>query len=395
MPRIRTTHVGSLIRPPLIIERMRAAEAGEPVDEAAFEAELTTAVRRVVQQQADIGLDVPSDGEFGKRGWTQYVAERLEGFSQDPARSARTVTSTAPDADRFGGFYREYGAFERLLWLPEDTRAKLQQAEPRGGGGGWYVSGPIRYIGRDAVQRDIRNFQAALAAAGVAEGFLPVVAPCSVAAARANDFYRSDEEYLYAIADALSMEYHAIADAGLTLQVDDAFLPLEGRTWHDLGAFRRWAAVRQEALNHALRGIPPEQVRYHICWGSQNHPHVSDVPLRELVEVILLVNAGAYVIEAANPRHEWEWTVWQDVKLPDGKTLVPGVVTHSTNVVEHPETVAQRLVNFASVVGAERLMAGTDCGFSQNWNLIRVHESIQWAKLEALVEGARLASQRL
>jgi 5-methyltetrahydropteroyltriglutamate--homocysteine methyltransferase len=376
---------------------MRAAEAGEPVDDALFQTELTRAVREVVERQVRVGIDVPSDGEFGKRGWTQYVTERLAGFSQDPERPARTVASTATDTDRFGSFYREYAEFERLLWQPPETQAKLRQQSVSGAqrGGAWYVSGPIRYIGQAAVQRDIRNFQAALEEVGTTEGFLPVVAPLSVAAARANEIYPSDEAYLYAIADALREEYHAIADAGLTLQVDDAFLPLEGRGWQDLDAFRRWARLRQEALNHALRGIPPAQIRYHVCWGSQNHPHLSDMPLRELVDSILLVNASAYVIEAANPRHEWEWAVWQDAKLPFDKVLVPGVVTHSTNVVEHPETIAQRLMNFAGVVAPERLMAGTDCGFSQNWNLIRVHESIQWAKLEALVEGARLASQRL
>jgi 5-methyltetrahydropteroyltriglutamate--homocysteine methyltransferase len=297
--RILTTHVGSLVRPPAIIERMRAYEAGEPVDDAAFERELTGAVKDVVRKQADVGIDVPSDGEFGKRGWTQYVSERLSGMEYLPGRLARTAATTAPDNDRFGDFYREYSAFERTVWLPTEIVAKM----PPGGSamsavpGNWVVTGPIHYRGQEAVQRDIRNFQNALDSASVARGFLPVVAPCSVEAGRRNEHYATEEEYLYALADALSEEYHAIAAAGITLQVDDAFLALQARSWSDQADYRRWAQPRQEALNHALRGIPPEQVRYHICWGSQNHPHASDAPLKELVDLVLMVNASAYVIE--------------------------------------------------------------------------------------------------
>jgi 5-methyltetrahydropteroyltriglutamate--homocysteine methyltransferase len=384
-----------LIRTALIIERMLAAESNEPFDESAFEHELDHAVQGVVKKQVEVGIDVPSDGEYGKRGWTQYVTERLGGLEQVNTPNDRTVAATATDADRFGDFYREHAEFERTLWLPREIQEKIRATRLTGARApGWHVTGPISYVGQEAVQRDIRNFKAALSAANHADGFLPVVAPCSVTAGRANDFYKTEEEYLFAVADALSVEYHAIADAGITLQVDDAFLPLAARG-RSLGEFQTWAAVRQEALNSALKGIPPEQIRYHICWGSQNHPHLTDIPLRDLVDVILQVNAGSYVIESANPRHEHEWKVWGEVSFPAGKKLVPGVVGHATNIVEHPELVAQRLENFASVLGAENLMAGTDCGFSQNWNLIRVHETIQWAKLEALVEGAEIASKRL
>ena len=267
MTQIRTTHVGSLIRTPLIIEAMRASEAGDPVDDAAFETELQHAVKDVVKKQVETGIDVPSDGEFGKRGWTQYVGERLSGLTRDAGAPTRAMAAMSMDRDRFGDFYREYAAFERLLWLPEETQEKIRQTEVRTAGTGWRVTSPITYVGQEAVARDIVNFKAALASAGHSDGFLPVVAPCSVAAGRANDFYKSDEEYLYAIADALREEYLAIANAGLTLQVDDAFLPVEGRVWTDMDGFRRWATIRQEALNHALRGIPEEQVRYHICWG--------------------------------------------------------------------------------------------------------------------------------
>jgi len=225
-----------------------------------------------------------------------------------------------------------------------------------------------------------------------------VAAPGSIEASHVNRHYASAEEYLYAIADAMKEEYRAIVDAGLLLQVDDAFIPaLYDLRYSDLSMeeYGKFSEARIEALNYALAGIPPDRVRYHICWGSWNAPHVGDVPLQDIVHLVLKVDAGAYSIEAANPRHEHEWTVWQETKLPEGKILIPGVVTHSTNVVEHPELVAWRIANFARLVGRENVLGGTDCGFSQHWNLIRVHESVQWAKLEALAEGAALASKQL
>ncbi|MEX2453484.1 MAG: epoxyalkane--coenzyme M transferase, partial [Rhodospirillaceae bacterium] len=259
-------------------------------------------------------------------------------------------------------------------------------------------TGPIAYTGMADLQRDIDNFKAALDGAGVEEGFLPVAAPASVIPDRKDEYYASEEEGLQAIADAMRVEYRAIVDAGLLVQLDDARAAVTYDRMVPPGSFEdyyRWVARHMEALNYALEGIPAEKVRYHVCWGSWPGPHTTDVPLRRIADLILSVNAGAYVIEGANPRHEHEWKVWQDVKLPDGKVLVPGVISHATNVVEHPELVAERICRYAGVVGRENVIAGTDCGFAQSPLYQRVHPSIQWAKLEALVEGARLASDEL
>jgi 5-methyltetrahydropteroyltriglutamate--homocysteine methyltransferase len=258
---------------------------------------------------------------------------------------------------------------------------------------------PISYKGQRAIQRDIANFKAALEGVQVEEAFLPLAAPASVEASVPNEYYPSDEAYVYALADALREEYLAVVNAGLLLQVDDAFIPynydrllVQGVSMEE---YRKHCEMRIDAANYALRGIPEDRVRYHICWGSWAGPHTSDVPLQDIVDLVLRINAQAYSVEAANPRHEYEWRVWQDVKLPDGKLLIPGVITHSTNVVEHPETVAQRIERYAGVVGRENVVAGTDCGFAQGWTMARTHPSIQWAKLAALAEGARRASHRL
>jgi 5-methyltetrahydropteroyltriglutamate--homocysteine methyltransferase len=257
---------------------------------------------------------------------------------------------------------------------------------------------PIRYTGEAEVQRDIANFKAALARAGVAEGFLPVAAPASVIPDRKNEYYASDEEMLEAIADAMRVEYRAIVDAGLLLQLDDARAAVTYDRMVPPASFadyRRWLEVQVEAINHATQGIPRERIRYHVCWGSWPGPHTSDVPLKDIVDLVLRVRAGAYLIEAANPRHEHEWRVWENATLPEGTILVPGVISHATNVVEHPELVAERIVRFARLVGRDNLIAGTDCGFAQGPFHRRVHPSIMWAKLEALAEGARLASREL
>jgi len=257
--------------------------------------------------------------------------------------------------------------------------------------------GPIRYAGQAELARDIDNLSAAVEGLPVT-GFLPVVAPASVAYQRKDEHYASEEAYVYAIADALRSEYTAIIDAGLTLQVDDAHLPMmhdqmiPPASHHD---WVRWARLRVEALNHALEGLPEDRTRYHICWGSFNSPHVGDVPFADIAELVLGVRVGAYAIEMANPRHEHEWRVWEDLELPEGKVLVPGVISHVTNVVEHPELVCERLVRLAELVGRERVIAGTDCGFAQGPFVQRVHPSIMWAKLQSLVEGAALASRQL
>ena len=394
--RILTTHTGSLVRPPEIVQLMRRLESGEAVEEAVLSTKLRGAVAAVVKQQADTGIDIPSDGEFGKRGWTSYVSERLGGLEAFTAPYSGIVNSLAgAEIERYRGFYEMYNRYERTLWLPAGLDTPTTSNAPSTG---WRCVGPITYTGQAAIERDIANLRAAMAEAGVEEAFLPVAAPCSVEATRANSYYEREADYLFALADALHEEYRAIVDAGLLLQIDDAFMPAVYPRMLQSGTeaqYRDYVNLTIDALNHALEGIPEERVRYHICWGSQNVPHTWDVPLERIVDLMLRVKAQAYVFEAANPRHEHEWTVWQEAKLPDGKILVPGVVTHSTNVVEHPRLVAQRLENFARLVGRENVIAGTDCGFSQNWNLIRVHPDVQWAKLQALVEGAKLASERL
>jgi 5-methyltetrahydropteroyltriglutamate--homocysteine methyltransferase len=394
--RILTTHAGSMVRPLEIVDVMRKLEAGQPYDEAELDRLLTPAVAQVVRKLAEIGIDVPSDGEFGKRGWTTYVAERLGGLESTPSSYGTLIAGMAgTQRERFSGFYRVYNRIERSLWLPGNEDVEPDAEVPAAS---WRCTGPIVYKGLPAVQRDIANFKAALRDVQVEDAFMPVAAPCSVEATRANNYYKSEEEYVFAIADALRQEYRAIVDAGFLLQIDDALMPMQysrmlpGSTMED---YRRYVTMTIDALNHALAGIPEDRVRYHICWGSQNVPHTWDVPLEAIVDLVLRVKAQAYSIEAANPRHEHEWEVWQRTKLPEGKILIPGLISHSTNVVEHPRLVAQRIVTFARLVGRANVIAGTDCGFSQNWNLVRVHPEVQWAKLEALVEGARLASREL
>ena len=385
MTRIRTTHVGSLVRPPELVEIMRAREHGEPVDPSRHAEVLTLAVAEVVARQARIGLDVVSDGEFGKSdSWSRYIRERLGGFTTTSAATPVTARSNVPpgtDKHMFGEFYAEYEATQGFV----------------GTAGEWRATGPVRYVGHEAVGRDIANLTAAVAAADTeVEGFLPVVAPASAVPRPVNDYYSSEEELLFAVADALNEEYRAVVEAGLWVQIDDAHFAVTYDTMGgDLARYRPWAELRTEALIRALDGIPPERARYHVCWGSWNAPHVGDVPLRDIVDLILRVPVGTYSLEQANPRHEHEWRVWEDVELPEGKILMPGLISHATNVVEHPELIADRILRLAKLVGPDRVIASSDCGFAQGPLVRRVHPSVQWAKLEALVEGARLASGRL
>jgi 5-methyltetrahydropteroyltriglutamate--homocysteine methyltransferase len=376
--RILTTHVGSLVRPPELLAFARARIAEQPVDEPAYEATLAATVREVVRHQAELGVDIIDDGEYGKSGWTGYLMDRVSGFEQRVIRPAESAFR-GDDIKLFAEFYAEAEG------TPESSTR-------------WVCTGPIVYTGHAVIARDIANLQSALSGLSVEEAFLPVVAPASIAPDFTNDYYPSDEAFFDAIADALHEEYEAIVDAGLLLQVDDAILfnmynsvAAEG----GLGHFLDWATLRIKALNRALAGIPEDRVRYHVCWGSWHGPHTTDVPWRDVAELILTVRAEAFSVEAANPRHAHEWKVWRDIVLPTGKILIPGVVTHSTNIVEHPELVAERIERFASIVGAENVIAGTDCGFAQIQLIQRVHPSIMWAKLESLAEGARLASARL
>ena len=385
MGTIRSTHVGSLIRPPELLVFEAAMQRGEPYDEEAYERTLRACVADVVRRQVEAGVDIVSDGEFGKANWISYLYDRVDGVESRAVPEGETRMPPSRDRQAFPGTYAQHDA--------EFMRALREAEVPAPAPTVWVCTGPISYD-RTALDRDIRNVKDALEGTGV-EGFLPVVAPASTYWLQ-NEYYGSEEEFVYALADVLAVEYKAIVDAGLTLQVDDAVLMHEcdsilagGGTMED---YRRWAQLRVDALNHALRGIPPEKVRYHVCWGSWHGPHAYDPPLAEVVDLILQVNAGAYAIEQANPRHEHEWAVWEEVKLPEGRKLIPGVVTHHTGVVEHPDLVAQRLVRLAKVVGAENVLAGTDCGFAQTAFLQRVHPEVQWAKLEALSEGARRAS---
>ena len=409
--RILTTHVGSLIRPPRLLEFLRAKQQGRPVDERAHAACLKESVAEVVQQQAAAGIDVVSDGEFGKTiSWSQYALERLAGFERRPFAGGNPWMRGA-DRERFKGFYAEMDSRDQGATTAESV-----------------VVGPIRYTGQAALQRDIDDFKAALADVDVAEGFLPVAAPSSVVPDKRNEYYKTDDDLQTAVAEAMRTEYRTIVDAGLLVQLDDARAAVTfdrmvpPKTFQD---YHRWLERQIETMNHALKGIDPARVRYHVCWGSWPGPHVTDVPLQAIVktllkarvgafvieganprhehewqvwrdvDLILRVKAGAYVIEGANPRHEHEWEVWKSVKLPKGRILIPGVISHATNVVEHPELIAQRLVRYAEVVGRENVIASTDCGFAQGPFMRRVHPSIMWAKLEALVAGARLASKTL
>ncbi len=396
--RILTTHAGSLIRPPEIVEAMIRDHLREPVDTERFESDLANAVRDVAKQQAEVGVDIIDDGEFGKSSWVAYVSERLEGLA--PMTFTREMLAAPspvfPEQDRFAGFYRTYSKYESTMWLPETPSKARYDGNQMTEYAKVVCTGPLRYK-PEALQRDIANFKAALKELDIEEAFMPVVAPASIEIIP-NRHYKTREEYLFASADALSTEYKMIVDAGFLLQVDDAILPMQRFmrfAGKDVGEYRDWARLRIDALNHALGGIPEDRIRYHICFGSQNVPHTSDAPLAEVLDLVLQVTAQAYSIEASNPRHEHEWQIWSETKLPDGKILIPGVVNHATNIVEHPELIALRLRNFAGLVGRENVIAGTDCGFSQSWNSPRVHPEVQWAKLAALVEGAHLASRRL
>jgi 5-methyltetrahydropteroyltriglutamate--homocysteine methyltransferase len=380
--RILTSHVGSLIRPPELIEFLRAQQAHQPVDEAAFEKCLRDSVANVVRQQADVGIDVVDDGEFGKTiSWSQYALERLSGFERWRLTGGANPFARGADRARFAEFYAELDA--------RDAPATQSQA---------VCVGPIAYTGQAALQRDIDNLKAALAGVNVTEAFLPVAAPASVIPDRKNEYYPSEDACLQAIAEAMRAEYRMIVDGGFLVQLDDARTAVTFDRMVPPASFedyRRWVANYVDVVNYALEGIPEDRVRYHMCWGSWPGPHTTDVPLRDIVDLVLKIRVGAYVVEGANPRHEHEWKVWQDVKLPPGRMLVPGVISHATNIVEHPELVSERIVRFARLVGRENVIASTDCGFAQSPMYRRVHPSIMWAKFESLAEGARLATKEL
>jgi len=379
--RILTTHVGSLIRPPALREFLAAKEAGKPFDQAAYAKCLKNCVAEVVRKQADIGIDVISDGEFGKAiSWAQYALFRLGGFERRPFAGGNPFTRGV-DRTRFAEFYAELDARDKVETVMDSVAVA-----------------PITYAGAAELKQDVDNFKEALRGVDVAEAFLPVAAPTSVIPDRKNEYYKSDDDLQQAIAEAMRVEYKTIVDAGLLVQLDDARAAVSYDRMvppKTLEEYRAWLARQVEIINHAIEGLPREKIRYHVCWGSWPGPHSSDVPFRDIADLILQVRAGGYSIELANPRHEHEWRVWEHLKLPPDTVLIPGVISHATNIVEHPELVAERIVRLVRLVGRENVIASTDCGFAQVTYFARVHPQIMWAKLEALVEGARRASKEL
>jgi 5-methyltetrahydropteroyltriglutamate--homocysteine methyltransferase len=397
--RILTTHVGSLVRPPEILECILTRAAGREVNEDTFERVVSEGVCEVVRKQAEVGIDVPSDGEYSKPNFFSYATERLEGLGIAGDGEAPAAMNYPILVQEYPGFMAQYNSMYRTMWMPPSLpRELIDAAIARAARERTIVKGRVSYKGQKFVQRDLANFRTALEGLQFEEAFVPSATP-SRSDADPSGIYDNEQAYLYDLADAMHEEYTAIVDAGFVVQLDLG-LParnqvLPGKPMPSWEELRRASEMQIEAYNHALRGIPEDRVRYHLCWGSMNTPHTSDVPLKDIVDLILKIHAQAYSIEAANPRHEHEWMVWKDVKLPDGKILIPGMISHSTNVVEHPELIAWRIKNYASVVGKENVIAGTDCGFSQGWQMIRVHPEVQWAKLSALVEGAALASKDL
>lgn len=374
--RILTTHAGSLPRPADLRETVVARASGEAYDAEALAARLKSAVADVVRQQLECGLDSVNDGELSKTNFTDYVRWRIAGYVERPSTGPRRLSITARDETKFADYFQAN-----------------PRARPVGPATMPVCVEKLRYTGQAEIAADIANLKAATDGLAGAQAFLSANTPGTIEHWLANEYYKSDEEFVYAIADVMHQEYQAIADAGFLLQIDDPDLP-DG--WNCLAKitlpeYRRYAAMRVEALNHALSGIPKEKIRLHVCWGSHHGPHHDDIPLKEIIDLIFRVQAGSFSIEASNPCHEHEWRVFEEVKLPEGATLIPGVVGHCTDFIEHPDLVAERLVRYARLVGRENVLAGTDCGIGTRVG----HPSICWAKFEALAEGARRATKVL
>ncbi|HUK01301.1 MAG TPA: cobalamin-independent methionine synthase II family protein [Steroidobacteraceae bacterium] len=375
--RILTTHVGSIPRPQSLLE-LSNVRTGPPQDQAEYDRRLRIAVVDVVEQQAAVGLDIINDGEYGKESWANYILKRLSGF-EIRTDQKRPLEWLGRDGVRFAEF------------IAQELPHVLTGADTP------VCVAPVSYPDTHPIDRAVENLKNALTGVPVLEAFMTAVAPASTAYDGVNEYYPNEHDYVFAVAEALRREYLAIHNAGLLVQVDDAVLAnmYDALTQQSPQRYREWAELRVEALNHALRGIPEDRVRYHVCFGSWHVPHLSDAPLEDIIDLVLRVRAGAYSIEAANPRHEHEWRVWEKVKLPPGRILIPGVITHHIVTVEHPRLVADRIIRFARLVGRENVIAGADCGFAQVDVIRRAHPEIMWAKFEALVEGARIASQEL
>jgi 5-methyltetrahydropteroyltriglutamate--homocysteine methyltransferase len=375
--RIITTHAGSLPRPADLLDAVAADRQGKAGDEKAHAARLRAAVKEVVSRQIELGIDVIDDGEFGKPSFVSYVNERLEGFEVDPQPPRQGPWAGSREARSFPEFYAQASSAARPNRM--------------------VCTAPVRYRGKAQLRLDIDNLKAALDAMKPLEVFMPAISPASAADWQRNAYYKTEEEYLFAIAEALREEYEEIVNAGFLVQIDDPQFVTQWTKQPDLtlDEWRKWAELRVEALNHALRNIAPEKIRHHTCYGINMGPRIHDLELKDVVDIILKIRAGGYSFEAANPRHEHEWKVWKDVKLPDGKCLIPGVISHSTVLVEHPELVAERIGRFASVAGRENVIAGADCGFATFAGSREVHPSIVWAKLKSLADGAQIASRQL
>ena len=374
--RILTTHAGALPQPPDLKQMHGARDTGTPLNADAFRQRIRDAVAEVVKKQLDCGLDVINDGEVGKSNFSRYARDRLSGFIEHTAKPGeQTSTIFARDLVEFSEYFKN-----RTYHRGDNVRRV-------------FCNAPLKYVGHDSLNSEIEDFKAALAGQRYEEAFLPAIAPGTIEHWMKNDYYPNDEAYLMAIAEAMREEYKAIVDAGFLLQIDDPDLPDGWQFMSNMTVpeYRKYAELRIDALNHGLRDIPPDRVRFHTCWGSYHGPHKYDIALRDIIDLILKVKANTISIEAANPRHEHEWRIWDEVKLPAGKVLVPGVVGHATDIVEHPQAIADRLVRYAKIVGRENVMAGTDCGLGP-----RVGDpQIAWAKFEAMAEGARLATKEL
>jgi len=380
--RILTTHAGALPRSEELRQRVFARAAGESYDREDLARRLKSEVAEVVRKQVACGVDIVNGGELGKTTFTTYVRERLSGFEvrQFKPGDPPPLFIASRELKRFAEYFsggRGFSAF-----------AGTGAGKPR-----MICVAPLKYVGQESLAEDLANFRAALEGMNVQGAFLPANTPGTIEHWLHNGYYPSEEAFLYAIAETMRVEYQAIVDAGFTLQIDDPDLPDAWQMYPDmsLAEYRKYASLRVEALNHALRDIPREKIRLHVCWGSFHGPHQFDIPLKDIVDIVFSVRAGSYSIEASNPCHEHEWQVFKTVKIPEGAVLIPGVVGHCSDFIEHPDLVAQRLVRYAKLVGRENVMAGTDCGLGPRVG----HASIAWAKLEAMAEGARLATREL
>jgi len=379
--RILTTHAGVLAGPPEFADIDLQVRTGKPYDMQTYEALRRSSIVKTVRRQAEVGIDIVSDGELGKSRGYPYYSQRITGIEQRALKPGEVPVTVRRSREReaFGEFYEYLQKIDTRLAVPPGTRL--------------ICNGPLVHKGLGKLQDELDTFRAALAGVKAEEAFFPVIAPGWLDHFMFNEHYPSDEAFIFAIAEILRPEYKGVVDAGFLLQVDDPGLPDAWPTFipaPSIEEYRRYAAIRIEALNYALEGIPEAKVRYHVCWGSHHGPHTEDIPLKHIVDLMLKVRAQAYSLEAANARHEHEWKLWREVKLPEGKILIPGVVSHATNVIEHPEVVADRIVRYAGVVGRENVIAGSDCGMGG-----RVHPQIGWAKLRALSEGAAIASREL